>query len=203
MLKVRSAVESEYYVQLPEILCSEWNIDAESELYASVISGALIIAKARHKNTVAEIPLTVNMGIVIPERLVETLNLQVGYGVSLTLIDDVLSLSSNNVVDLNSVPQLEKKLEREYESIKKRPFDKMYAMLLDDVYNSLINNSLDSEVVTGLLKKPNPLVEIISMLREDDEFNDFLDKKILEIATMYATNESGMRTIKQTQSNIE
>ena len=189
MLKVTSVLESEYCVQLPEILCTNWELDADAELYASVSNGKLLITKERQKSTVVIIPLSVEMGIIIPEFLFHALNLQIGGHITLTLNDEVLTLSGSNIIDFHSTAQLEKKLEREFKALVERPIGKRYFMMLEDVMNFLIYNELEDELVAGLLNKPNPLLEIAFMVRDDEELGDIIDARIKEKAWEYIRSD--------------
>jgi len=186
MLKVTSFLENEYYVQLPEILCTSWELDADSELYASISDGKLWITKTKQRKSAVIIPLTVDMGIIIPEYLVQVLNFQTGYQITLTLNEDIVIISGNSKINLSLAAELETKLARELEIAQSGVLGRLYWMYLEDVYNLLTHSKLDDEVIEGLLIKPNPLIEIIYKIREDDELNDYIDNRILEKAREYA-----------------
>jgi len=189
MLKVTSILESEYYVQLPEVLCSSWELDADTELYASISDGKLWITKTRQKSTVVIIPLSINMGIIIPEFLIQTLNLQTGSKITLTLNEDIVTLSGSNIINFDLTKELETKLTRELEIAQNGVLAKQYHMYLEDIFILLTHSELDDEVIEGLLRKPDPLVEIIFKIRDDDELNDYIDKRILEKAREYALED--------------
>jgi len=186
MIAVQSALGVENTIKLPESLRSQWGVEEVDYLYAEVKNRNLILRKERSKHTVATVSLTVEKSIIVPKELIKILGIQVGSRVFLSLKDDVVTLHGSKVVDLDSpeqnIDRFAKKIKREFENGQKNPIGMRYEVWLEDIYQFLLLETLDDEIVSGLLNKPNILIEIIRKIRDDEEFNNLLDKKIREKA---------------------
>ena len=186
MLKVTSVLQSENYIQFPEALYTEWKIQEESDLYISIDKNNLILSKAKC-NHAAIIRVYVGFGIILPELYVRTMGIQIGSEVSLTLDDDTVVIHKGNVVHLFSASsnkdKLIAKLNREFDTNQ----GSNNIWLYEDIHMFLILNEWDDTVIDNLLTKENILKELAFKLRNDDEFDEFFEKKMKELTLLYAS----------------
>jgi len=203
MLTATSALWSENYVAIPASVYNEWFLKDVDYLYASVNQDSLLITKEKRANAFEmELICPYNgaflldtkllpfaFGFHLPSLLVTVLKIKVGSDLLLTLEDDKVTISQSHVIPLHSpernTTKLLDKLRKEYFEAIDSKHGMEHGAILKDIYMFLLWGSWDDSTVTALLTKKTPLQDMLVKLRSDNEFNQFLDKKFLELLKDY------------------
>jgi len=175
-----SVFEREGFLKIPGSICEAWGIKCGDRLYAKLKNGDVILQKEYAKNhEVTEV--LPGFDLQIPEHFADKLAFPVCGEAQLKLADNALTIHKTNVISIFS-PQgnrerLRRKLDAEFEEL----FSKSRSELLEDMYTILILTEPDDDTVKGLLAVPNVLQHLRQRLREDDEFEAFMEKKVQEL----------------------
>ena len=203
MFTVTSVLGKDNYVTIPDSLCEEWVLMNTDFLYASMRRGALFITKEKRINTAAleilrlnktilpfeNIVLASTFGFYLPDYLVKALKIKVGSEVLFTLDEDRLWLSRSKEIFVFSrertALRLVDKLTREFEEAQASQYGIKYSVLMEDIYMFLLLGNWDDATARALLEKPTPMQDLLLLLRNDEEFDKFFDKKLLALLKGY------------------
>jgi len=182
-------LEEKNFLKLPEILRKGWNVTEGCYLHAIVSNKVLTISKTS-KGSAVLLRVLSGFKIVLPFYFVKSLGLKIGDKVQLTLEDNLIHLYKSNIQPLNSPVRnknkLEAKLEAELEiKLSSRNHSNV---LFEDVYNFLLLDNWNDDVVKSLLAKEDLLEEIVSRLREDDIFNHVFEEQVRKVTLEYIAN---------------
>jgi len=199
MLKVTSVLGQENYLIIPLSLYEKWALADTEYLYALIKNKRILITKdarrnARQMKLLRQDQLTRSFegtapvqefGICLPRYMVAALKLGVESELLLTLENNEVMIGPSNVIQLQSpernAVRLEENLTNEFEAIKANKYGIQAYAFFEDVYMFLLLGRFDSTTVENLLSSPTPIQDLITQLRDDDEFNDFFEKKLLEL----------------------
>jgi len=191
--------KKENSITIPAVLHDKWGLDGIEHLYASIRTNHVIFTKHAHSNS-TQTNLTrakrikhqphSNSNICdkmfyLDAHFITQLKISPGDEVLLALDNDELTLHKSDVAQVQSQKKalldLEEKLTKEYEDIKARQIGTDPCWLLDDIYMFLLLNSWDEATLNALFSNPNTIKELLADFRNDNEVNEFLNKKLLEI----------------------
>ena len=203
MFTITSVLGQEHYIIIPSALYEEWNLMGSEYLYASVQKGGLLLTKEKRINSATIEVISkektilpaegfvcgMEFGFCLPDYLVSALNMKIGSEVLFILEDDKVAIRRSNVMHAfspeRSAVRLAEKLAREFEEAKANKYGIKYCSLLEDIYMFLHLSCWDDSTQEALLAKPAPLQDLFICLRDDTEFNDFLEKKLMELLKEY------------------
>jgi len=190
MILMRSIFGAENAIKIPQLIYHSFHLEGGDLLSVSVSRKNLLLTKTWQKGSVANITITRNLEIILPDLFVKTLGLKIGGEVFLSLKGEVLTLYASNIIDMNSqeflANRLMKKLTAEFERKNHPSFGAGYASLLEDLYNFLLLEEWDNDIINRLLQRPNILSEILIRVRDDEAFDNMFEhtmrNKIIEYA---------------------
>ena len=186
MLDLVAVVELENYIKLPELLVSQWSLVEGMTLYTAIRNKTLVLTKDYSSFAITSVNVIIGSGICLPDEFVSVSGVAVGSQISLVFENDVLQIADSSMIDFASPAILEdrlaRKLKRELDIALQTPFGVHNGKWLEDIYHFLLLDKLDENVINRLLHTPSPLKKIYDALRNDDEFEVFLNKKLREKA---------------------
>lgn len=179
MLMVTSLMDRENYMEFPMPLCEQWCIEEGQRLYISVNKNEAVLSKTQKRNAF-HVNICVGLGIFIPSELAKKLNFRRNSEMVLTLQDDVVTVSRGKVTNLGFTDKekFENKVRVELDKAKEWTTD---AKTMEDICMFLILSTWDKEVIEKLIDKPNLLEKLAAELYEDDEYQEFFDRKLREL----------------------
>jgi len=203
LLKFESTLEENNFLNLPEQLCEQWNVETGDTLYAYIANKRLILTKEPNRiaSSVVVIP---GFFIILPEYLVETMNFHMDCKVSLTLEDNIVIVSKQRILYLyspNHKPTSEEdddetfklelkdilriKVEHELDAYKDHVSTSDYMQILTDIGMHISFAAWTDDQIEIMLRQKNLLKELAWKFLDDTEYNELFYKKIPQFVSEY------------------
>jgi len=187
MLVITGLFEGGNFIKLPDAFCEQWELKKGDSLYARLISGKLLLSQEEHKHAV-RIEIVAGLGIVLIDIFIKVLGFEPGDRVVFVLKNNQALLYKNVVRNYQPESNKEKlnlKIELEFQANRQS----RYSLMMEDIYNYIIWNEWEDNVVDRLLDKPNLLEELMFDFLTDDDFHDFFEVKMRELVLSLAASE--------------
>ena len=162
---------------IPAYIFKKWNIQVGDDLYAHEKDGCLMLSKTPSQHAII-MPVTSGFHLMLKDAFLCGQAIRQGDGATVTLEDDMLHawlrLYGEDAQTESLKTLLREKAEKEYEALNPT----RQSELLEDIYMFLLLTPFDDETIQKLLIKPNLLQGLCLRLLDDDDYADFLERKL-------------------------